>query len=95
MMKGYEIDFKGCKTYWDMYEQIINGMGFPAWCGKNPDAIWDMLSSHIRTPAIIYLKGLDGLPKALDEQKDIILAIFGRTHEWYNEIGEYVEIKSV
>ena len=82
MMKGYEIDFKGCKTYWDMYEQIINGMGFPAWCGKNPDAIWDMLSSHIRTPAIIYLKGLDGLPKALDEKKDIILAIFGRTHEW-------------
>ena len=78
-----------------MYEQIINGMGFPAWCGKNPDAIWDMLSSHIRTPAIIYLKGLDGLPKALDEQKDIILAIFGRTHEWYNEIGEYVEIRSV
>ena len=71
MMKGYEIDFKGCKTY------------------------WDMLSSHIRTPAIIYLKGLDGLPKALDEQKDIILAIFGRTHEWYNEIGEYVEIRSV
>ena len=95
MMKGYKIDFKGCKTYWDMYEQIINGMGFPAWCGKNPDAIWDMLSSHIRTPAIIYLKGLDGLPKALDEQKDIVLAIFGRTHEWYNEIGEYVEIRSV
>ena len=94
-MKGYEIDFKDCKTYWDMYEQIINGMGFPAWCGKNPDAIWDMLSSHIRTPAIIYLKGLDGLPKALDEQKDIVLAIFGRTHEWYNEIGEYVEIRSV
>ena len=94
-MKGYEIDFKGCKTYWDMYEQIINGMGFPAWCGKNTDAIWDMLSSHIRTPAIIYLKGLDGLPKALVEQKDIILAIFGRTHEWYNEIGEYVEIRSV
>ena len=94
-MKAYEINFRDCRTYLDIYEQIIDDMGFPSWCGKNPDAIWDMLSSHIRTPAIIYIKGLDELPKALDKHKYVILEIFGRLHEWYKEIGEYVEVKSV
>ena len=92
-MKGYEINFRSCKTYAELYERIIKGMDFPQWCGKNPDSIWDMLSSDIKVPAIIYLEGVNEIPNELSEHKDIILKIFDRARVWYKELGETVEVK--
>ena len=62
-MKVYEIDLKGVKTYLEFYPKIIKSMGFPDWCGENPDAIWDMLTWEIVPPAVIRIKGVNGLPK--------------------------------
>lgn len=91
-MRAYTINLKGVKTYGGLYEAIISGMGFPEWTGKNPDALWDMLCSDVRTPAVIYLKFFDELPKALDDERKTILKIFNRAHDWYDELGDYLKI---
>lgn len=92
-MRRYEIDFQDCKTYWQLYEAIIKGMQFPDWCGKNPDAIWDFITSNIDTPAVIYLKEFDNLPQNLKEEKMLLLNIFEEAVKWYKDLGEYIEIK--
>lgn len=91
-MKIYEINFEKCKTTYQLYEEIIEGMGFPSWCGKNMDAIWDMLIGNINIPAIIYLRGIDNIPKELYEEKDLLLEVLEKVSKWYKELGEYVEI---
>lgn len=92
-MRRYEIDFQDCKTYWQLYEAIIKGMQFPDWCGKNPDAIWDFMTSNIDTPAVVYLKEFDNLPQNLKEEKMLLLNIFEEAVKWYKDLGEYIEIK--
>ena len=34
-------------------------MNLPDWFGKNPDALWDMLTGHIETPCEITLVGFN------------------------------------
>ena len=94
-MKAYEIDFKEVKTYMNFYQTIIKAMGFPEWCGKNLDAIWDMLTWEVETPAIIYIKGLDCLPKDLKEKRELLLKVFNDAHDWYERYGKCLEIKIV
>lgn len=91
-MNLYEINFENSSTYWNFYEAIINGMKFPNWCGKNPDAIWDMLTTDIKTPAVIHLKNTDSISIKLEEEKNIIIGIFEKAENWYNEINKYVKI---
>lgn len=91
-MNLYEINFENSSTYWNFYEAIINGMRFPNWCGKNADAIWDMLTTHIKTPSIIYLKNINGISCELEEEKNIIFSIFSKTENWYKEINKSVKI---
>lgn len=91
-MTTYEIDFKDVKEYEEFYQKIIKSMNFPSWCGENPDAIWDMVSTHIEIPAIIYLKGLDDLPRELQEEKELILEVFADAREWYKKLRMHVDI---
>lgn len=91
-MNLYEINFENSNTYWNFYEAIINGMKFPDWCGKNADAIWDMLTTDIKTPAIIYLKNTDSISTELEEEKNIIFDIFEKTENWYKEINKNIKI---
>ena len=94
-MKAYEIDFKEVKTYMNFYQTIIKAMGFPEWCGENPDAIWDVLTTDIEIPAIIYVKNLNYLPPELQEEGDMFLKIAYRACNWYKKLGMYVEIKII
>lgn len=91
-MKVYEIDFSQCKTYLQFFEEIIKGMQFPSWCGKNFSAIWDMLTWEIYTPCIICLKDTDSLPSELEQDKEHILDIFARASKWYKKLKRQVEI---
>lgn len=91
-MNLYEINFENSSTYWIFYGAIISGMHFPDWCGKNADAIWDMLTTHIKTPAIIYLKNINGISRELEEEKNIIFSIFSKIENWYKEINKSVKI---
>ena len=70
-------------------------MEFPSWCGENPSAIWDMLTTDIEIPAIIYIKGLDSLPEELCEENKMFLKIVDRARSWYEKLGLHVEIKIV
>ena len=92
-MKTYEIDFKDIKTYSGFYQTIIKSMDFPSWCGDNPSAIWDMITTDIEMPAIIYIKGLDSLSQELQQEKELFLKIVNRTREWYEKLGMHVEIR--
>lgn len=94
-MKVYTIDFSKCKTYQQFFEEIIKGMEFPDWCGENFDAIWDMLTWEIVPPAVIRIKGVNGLPKELEEKKDMLIEVFNDTHKWYKNSGMNVEIKII
>ena len=39
----------------EFYDLIQKRMNLPDWFGKNPDALWDMLTGHIETPCEITL----------------------------------------
>lgn len=84
-MKQYIVNFTGVKTVWYFYEVLIKGLELPEWCGKNPDAIWDLLTGHVEYPAIIYIQGIKSLPKNLHEESEIILGIFNRVHNYYSD----------
>ena len=90
-MKDLYIDFEGIKTYWHFYEAIIKGLEFLDWCGKNADAIWDLLTGHIEYHAIIYVKGIKSLPNELSEEIDIILNIFNRAEKWYFKLNKKMQ----
>ena len=91
-MKVYTIDFSKCRTYMQFFEEIIKGMEFPDWCGKNFSAIWDMVTWEIDTPAIIYIKGTKFLPNDLIKEKELLMKILNRAHNWYKEIEMCVDI---
>ena len=83
----YIVNFNGVKTEKEFYDKIIEGLEFPQWCGKNPDAIWDMFTGYAEYPAVIYLRGVQNVPKILSIECDTILRVFKRTEKWFGEMG--------
>lgn len=71
-MKNYIINLTDIKSQYEFYEAIVNGMEFPKWCGKNADAIRDMMTSHITTPCNITILGKDSLPYDLKDEFKLI-----------------------
>lgn len=91
-MKIYEIDFKGVKKSEELFERIIESLNFPSWCGKNLDAIWDMVTWEIDTPAVISLRGLNSLTQEVYTKTEQLLKVFNDAHDWYEDVGEHLEI---
>lgn len=91
----YTVDFNGVKTYWEFYECLIKSFDFPQWCGKNPDAVWDLITGGIQIPAIVYIKGINRLPKDLAEEGELILKILDRAVQWYKGINYSFEVKII
>ena len=87
-MEKYTIDFTEVKTVWYFYEAIKKGLKFPDWCGRNPDAIWDMISGYMKYPAIVYIKGVNTLSDEFQEEMEDILRVLTRAVNWYDE-GEF------
>ena len=87
-MDKYTIDFTEVKTVWYFYEAIIKGLEVPEWCGKNLDALWDILTGFIDAPAVVYFKGVNKLPNELQEEMEDILRIFTRAVNWHDK-GEF------
>ena len=84
-MKQFTVDFTGIKTIWYFYEELIKGLEFPAWCGKNLDAIWDLVTGYLEYPAIITFKGIKTLPEDLKDEAKSIINIFNEAMEFYND----------
>lgn len=77
-MVEYVVDFTDANDFWSFYRAIITGLDFPDWCGRNADAIWDMLTGHMKYPDVIRFKGFNSLPKGLDDLKQKTIRVFER-----------------
>ena len=73
-MKTVTIDFTNCKYAQDLFEETIKAMDFPDWCGRNLDAIWDMLRGEDSTS--VQFIGIKSLPKDLQQEALRIFEIF-------------------
>lgn len=91
-MKQYLIDFTEANTYVKLYECLIRGLELPEWCGKNPDAIWDLLVGCVEYPATITFFGLNNVSKELGNEMQIITEMFDELVSYYED-GRVVVIK--
>ena len=88
-MKKYIVDFENVTNYSEFYEVLIKGLEFPEWCGKNPDAIWDLLTGWLEYPALVEIKNSAGLEGwMLKKEFDLLVETLEETEEWYDE-GEF------
>ena len=58
-MIKYEFNRNEFEWAEEFYDIIQKKMNLPDWFGKNPDALWDMLTGHIETPCEITLVGFN------------------------------------
>ena len=58
-MVKYEFNRNEFEWAEEFYDIIQKKMNLPDWFGKNPPALWDMLTGHIETPCEITLVGFD------------------------------------
>jgi RNAse (barnase) inhibitor barstar len=86
-MKELIIDFRNVKTYWEFYEVIIKGLELPKWCGKNPDAIWDLMLGNQEHSVKVIVLGIDQLPREFNEIKEveIIKRVFDRASNYFGD----------
>lgn len=92
-MKKYTIKFNNPKTYYELFESVIDGLNFPSWCGKNLDAIWDLLTTDIDVPAVIFIENSKTISKSLEENYKQLLELFDEAVMWYKDNNMYLEIK--
>lgn len=94
-MKQYTIKFDNPKTYYELFDSIIVGLNFPSWCGKNLDSVWDLLTTDIDAPAIIFVEGIKTIDKMLEDKCKQIIELFDEAVQWYKNINKYLEIKII
>ena len=58
-MVKYEFNRNEFEWAEEFYDIIQKKMNLPDWFGKNPDALWDMLTGYIETPCEITLVGFN------------------------------------
>ena len=58
-MVKYEFNRNEFEWAEEFYDVIQKKMNLPDWFGKNPDALWDMLTGYIELPCEITLIGFD------------------------------------
>ncbi|MBQ2897953.1 MAG: barstar family protein [Clostridia bacterium] len=87
-MKYYTIDFTGVVDLSDFYQRIIKGLEFPDWCGESLDAIWDMLTEYIETPAHITVIDGISLTSIMTDKYKVLKEIFDRAVKWYAKYDE-------
>ena len=75
-MNEYYVEFKDIKLPDEFYDALIEGMKLPDWCGKNADAIWDMMTGYMPFDSIVYMKGLDRVPKRYERLVNCLLLMF-------------------
>ena len=84
-MERRVVDFTGVKTVWDFHTCFIEPLRLIGnECGmiegyvyaRNFDALWDLLYLFYDQPTTIVLKGLNSLPKDLDENVRIAKELF-------------------
>lgn len=91
-MKQYTVDFRGVRSYWDFYEALQQGLEFPDWSGKNPDAVWDLLTGYIEDRATITLRGVGEIPKDLEHKMALIFKVFEEASHYYGYTSYVIQV---
>ena len=86
-MEKYLINFENVKNYDDFYDAIIKGLKFPGWCGKNPDAIYDLITGYMKYPATISVIGGNKLPKEFLGEFSLIKLVVHKAQDMLKESG--------
>ena len=100
-MKEFIIDFtnikddSNAKIFDNFYRTIINGLEFPDWCGDNLDAIWDLITGYMYTPATIKVKGFRTLPKIMNEKGELFLETLAEAKKWHQKINSEIQIEFI
>ena len=59
------LDLCDCEYIRDFHERVRVAFDFPEWYGKNPDALWDLLSEPLSAKVTVI--GVDTMTKELRE----------------------------
>ena len=65
-MEKITLDFSNCKTWDNVYDEIITKCDLPEWCGKNLDGLWDFMEDYFvleNEPTLFTIIGTQKLPK--------------------------------
>ena len=84
-MKEYRVDFSKVKSLWDLHYALKVGLELPDYYGMNMDALWDMLTGYVEYPAIIWLVGIESMPKDLNGKITVMFEIFDDLVEDYSD----------
>ena len=57
----YIIDFENVSYYKELHETIRDSLEFPAYYGRNWDALWDCLQEIVNLPTHMQIKNLEAL----------------------------------
>lgn len=59
-MQKITLDFSKCTRWHEVFDEIIKKCDFPQWCGKNLDAIWELMEDDFvlsNEPTLITIIG--------------------------------------
>ena len=89
-MIKYEFNRKEFEWAEEFYDIIQKKMNLPDWFGKNPPALWDMLSGYIETPCEITFVGFN--QEENDYNKNVLGDIFERFEDAEREFPDEFKI---
>ena len=89
-MVKYEFNRNEFEWAEEFYDVIQKKMNLPDWFGKNPPALWDMLTGHIETPCEITFIGFDKEENAYN--KKVLGYIFERFQDAEKEYPDEFKI---
>ena len=88
-LRRFSLDFSECRYLGEIYAQIKSVLELPQWCGENLDALWDVVTGMMYTPAEVTI-----IPKvrSTELQEDVkeIITVFQEAQDEYNEISVIV-----
>ena len=83
----YIVDFNGVKTEKELHQALKDGLDLPYYYGMNMDALWDCLTGDLDDPCVIFIKGINDIPKDLNNKVESMLRMFKDAEEWYRDIN--------
>ena len=69
--KIIKLDLTGCKYLDEIHDRIKEAFDFPEWYGKNWDAFWDSLWSHMEASRV-EITGESKVPQSLTDDINIM-----------------------
>ena len=89
-MVKYEFNRNEFEWAEEFYDIIQKKMNLPDWFGKNPPALWDMLTGHIETPCEITLVGFN--KEENDYNKEVLGYILERFQDAEKEFPDEFKV---